>query len=280
MSAAPAAIFRRVVVLDFEYEIADGGLPNVLCLVCYLLDESLQLVEIIRRWRGEFDRSPPFPIDDDTLAVGYSLWAEMTCFHVLGWPFPRYVYDLHTAYLATSNILLPYEPDTKRTKPRKGLSQACAAYGIDGWEAIDKPELAKAIGEGRWRDYGQPAVLQYCEEDVRASAELLRRQLTGYRHFAPVDPQRVIHWSNYSAKTVALIQAKGMPVDLPLWNLVQENKAAVIAALIRRFDPSQGSEYPIYAPDGSFSSWRFEKWLILGRHPLLASARFRCAAAR
>ena len=53
-----------------------------------------------------------------------------------------------------------------------------------------------------------------------------------------------------------------MPIDLPLWNLVQENKAAVIAALIRRFDPSQGSEYPIYAPDGSFSSWRFEQWLI------------------
>ena len=139
---------------------------------------------------------------------------------------------------------------------------ACAAYGIDGWETIDKPELAKAIGEGRWRDYGQPTVLQYCEEDVRASAELLRRQLTGYRHFAPVDAQRVMHWSNYSAKTVALIQAKGMPIDLPLWNLVQENKAAVIAALIRRFDPSQGSEDPIYAPDGSFSSRRFEQWLI------------------
>ena len=127
---------------------------------------------------------------------------------------------------------------------------------------IDKPELAKAIGEGRWRDYGQPAVLQYCEEDVRASAELLRRQLAGYRHFAPVDPQRVMHWSNYSAKTVARIQARGMPIDMPLWNLVQENKAAVIAALIRRFDPSQGSEYPIYAPDGEFSSWRFEQWLI------------------
>ena len=144
--------FRRTAVFDFEYEIADGGLPNVLCLVCYLLDENLRLVEVVQRWRGELGRSPPFPIDDDTLAVGYSLWAEMTCFQVLGWQFPRYVYDLHTAYLATSNILLPYEPDTKRTKTRKGLSDACAAYGIEGWEAIDKPELAKAIGEGRWRE--------------------------------------------------------------------------------------------------------------------------------
>ena len=90
------------------------------------------------------------------------------------------MYDLHTAYLSVSNILLPYNPDEKRRKERKGLSYACRAYGIEGWEQIDKPEMAKAIGEGRWREYGQPAVLQYCEEDVRNSAELLRRQLAGY----------------------------------------------------------------------------------------------------
>ena len=106
----------------------------------------------------------------------------------LGWRFPKHVYDLHTAYLSVSNILLPYNPDEKRIKQRKGLSYACCAYGIEGWEKIDKPEMAKAIGEGRWREYGQPAVFDYCEEDVRNSAELLRRQLAGYRHFAPIDP--------------------------------------------------------------------------------------------
>ena len=49
---------------------------------------------------------------------------------------------------------------------------------------------------------------------------------------------------------------------MPLWDLVQQNKAAVIGALIARFDPSQGSESPIYTPDGEFSSWRLEQWLI------------------
>ena len=105
-------------------------------------------------------------------------------------------------------------------------------------------------------------MFDYCEEDVRNSAELLRRQLSGHRHFAPVDPQLVMRWSEYSAKTVARIQARGMPIDMPLWNLVQENKTAVIGALIARFDPSQGSEYPIYSPEGEFSSWRFEQWLV------------------
>ena len=254
--------FRRYAVLDFEYEVVDGGLPIVLCLVVYILDSNFRHIETIRRWRGEFGTSPPFPIDDDTLVVGYSLWAEMTCFMQLGWRFPKYALDLHTAYLSVSNILLPYNPDEKRIKQRKGLSYACCAYGIEGWEKIEKPEMARAIGEGRWREYGQPAVFDYCEEDVRNSAELLRRQLSGHRHFAPIDPQLVMDWSEYSAKTVARVQARGMPIDMLLWNLVQENKWAVIAALIARFDPSQGGENPIYTLEGEFSSWRFERWLV------------------
>ena len=254
--------FRRYAVLDFEYEVVDGGLPIVLCLVVYILDSNFRHIETIRRWRGEFGTSPPFDIDDDTLIVGYSLWAEMTCFMQLGWRFPKHVFDLHTAYLSVSNILLPYNPDEKRIKQRKGLPYACCAYGIEGWEKIDKPEMARAIGEGRWREYGQPAVFDYCEEDVRNSAALLRRQLSGHRHFAPIDPQLVMDWSEYSAKTVARVQARGMPIDMLLWNLVQENKWAVIAALIARFDPSQGGENPIYTLEGEFSSWRFERWLV------------------
>ena len=50
-------------------------------------------------WRGEFGSTPPFDIGPDSLVVGYSLWAEMTCFLTLGWRFPVHVYDLHTAFL-------------------------------------------------------------------------------------------------------------------------------------------------------------------------------------
>jgi DNA polymerase I len=255
--------FRTVVVVDFEYEVDDGDLPRVLCMVAYVLDANLQHVSTVRRWRGEFGPTPPFPIDHDTLVVGYSLWAELTCFLVLGWKFPMHVYDLHTAYLAITNILLPYEPDEVRKKPRKRLSDACRSYGIEGWEGLDKPELAKAIGEGRWHVYGREVVLQYCEEDVRMSAALLRRQVSGYERRLPINPGLVMHWSEYSAKTVARIQARGMPIDMRLWNLVQENKLAVVAALIRRFDPSYGGEYPIYSPDGEWSSARFAHWLVL-----------------
>ena len=258
--------FTTINVCDFEYEVEPGGLPRVLCMVARVLNENLQHVRTIRMWRGEFGSTPPFDIGPDALFVAYSAWAELTCFIVLGWPFPIHVFDLHTAYLAASNILRPYNPDEIRKRERKGLSDACRAYGIEGWENIDKPTIAKAIAEGRWREYGKETCLDYCEEDVGAAAKLLRKQLRnhqlGHILLPAADVSRVLHWSNYSAKAVAQIQARGMPIDVPLWNLVQENKRAVIGELLRQFDPSYGSEDPIYTPEGEWSYARFERWLV------------------
>jgi DNA polymerase-1 len=254
--------FGSVVVCDFEYEVADGDLPNVLCMVAYVLDERLRHVRTVRQWRGEFGSAPPFDTGPNTLFVAYSAWAEMTCFMVLGWKFPEHIFDQHAAYLAASNVLLPYNPDEKRKRPRKRLPDACRAYGIEGWEHIDKESISKDIGEGRWRDHGQEAVLRYCEEDVAKSVQLLRKQLRGGDGLLPADVPRTLHWSNYSSKVIAQVQARGMPIDMPLWNLVQENKAAVIGELLRQFDPSYGSDDPIYTPEGSTEYARFERWLV------------------
>jgi hypothetical protein len=254
--------FGTVVVCDFEYEVTPGDLPDVLCMVAYILDENLRHVRTIRLWRGEFGTASPFDTGPDALFVAYSAWAEMTCFEVLGWKFPIYVFDLHTAYLAASNILLPHCPEEVRKKPRKRLSDACRAYGIEGWERIDKDTIAKAIGDGTWREHYSPEeILDYCAEDVRMSVRLLRAQLQGRSALLPADVERVLHWSNYSAKCIALIQARGMPIDVPLWNLVQENKAAVIEELRRQFDPSYGSDDPIYDENGNWERVRVERWL-------------------
>jgi hypothetical protein len=265
--------FTTINVCDFEYEVEPGGLPRVLCMVVYVLNENLQHVRTVRMWRGEFGSTPPFDIGPDALFVAYSAWAELTCFKVLGWSFPIHVFDLHTAYLAASNILLPYNPDEPRKKPRKGLADACRAYGNEGWENIDKPAIAKAIAEGRWYEYGKEAVLDYCEEDVKNSAKLLGAQLRrccdqrGHTLLPAADVSRVLHWSNYSAKAVALIQARGMPIDMLLWNPVQENKRTVIGELLRQFDPSYGGGNPIFTPDGEWSYARFERWLVISGVP-------------
>ena len=268
--------FATIVVCDTEYEVETGELPKVLCLVAFVLNEKLQLVRTVRLWRGEFGASPPFDIGPDTLFVAYSAWAEMTCFMVLGWRFPVHILDLHTAYLAVSNVLLPHSFDEKKKRPGKRLPDACRAYGIEGWEHVDKDTIAKDIGEGRWRQYGREGVFTYCEEDVRLTELLLRKMLRGHFQLEPIDLERTLHWSNYSAKSIAQIQARGMLIDMPLWNLVQENKFAVIGELLRQFDPSYGSDDPIYTPDGNWSYGRFERWLIsigITAWPRLASGR-------
>ena len=85
-----------------------------------------------------------------------------------------------------------------------------------------------------------------------------------------------MQWSNYSAKAIAQIQARGMPIDMPLWNLVQENKLAVIGELLRQLDPSHGDDDPIYDGSGAWSYDRFERWLVrngVSAWPRLASGR-------
>jgi DNA polymerase I len=255
--------FQTIVVCDFEYESADGDLPNVLCMVADVLDENLQHVRTVQLWRGGFGIAPPFDIGPDSLFVAYSAWAEMTCFMQLGWKFPVHIFDQHTACLAASDILLPhsYDDNEMRKRPRKRLPDACRAYGIEGWERIDKDTIAADIGAGNWQKYGREGVFDYCAEDVRMSVKLLREQLRGRPRLPPADVMRVLHWSNYSAKAIARIQARGMPIDMPLWTLVQENKAAVVLELLRRLDPSHGNGHQIYTDDGEWSYARFERWL-------------------
>ena len=263
--------FARSIVTDFEYEVEGGeynlkvgDLPQPLCMVAYILDEHLHHLQTIKLWRNQLlaAKHPPFDVGPDTVVVAYSAWAEMTCFYVLHWQFPVHVLDLHTAYLAASNILLPHSPDEVRKKPRKRLADACRAYGIEGWEYIDKETISEDIGQGRWQKYGRDGTTDYCEEDVRKTVELLRAMLRSRPRFPAIDVPRVLHWSNYSAKAIALIQARGMPIDMTPWSLVQENKAAIIRELVLQFDPSQGSDWPIYTLDGETSYARLERWLV------------------
>ena len=247
-------------------------------MVAYVLDENLRHVRTVRLWRGDFGSAPPFDIGPDTLVRRLQRVGGDDLLHVLGWKFPEHIFDQHTAYLAASNILLPYNPDEVRKKPRKRLSDACRAYGIEGWENIDKETIAKDIGEGRWREYGREARLRLLRRRrAHVGATVARaiacdRDQRGHTLLPAADVERVLHWSNYSAKAVAQIQARGMPIDMPLWNLVQENKAAVIGDLLRQFDPSHGSDDPIYTPDGEWSYARFERWLVQCRRDRLGRA--------
>ena len=220
------------------------------------------------------------------LFVAYSAWAEMTCFKVLGWQFPVHIFDLHTAYLAASNILLPHNPDEVSKRPRKRLSDACRAYGIEGWERIDKEDDRQGHRRGplaRLRSRARLRILRRGRAHVgAAAARATARRCDARSHLAAAaDVERVLHWSNYSAQRQSRRSRRAAcRSTCALWNLVQENKAAVIGELLRQFDPSHGSDDPIYTPEGEWSYARFEQWLVAYRRCRLAAPRKRAARHR
>jgi hypothetical protein len=273
--------FSQYAVADFEYETSRDGIlfpvQKPLWLVVYILDTNLRHVRTIRLWREQLlaPKTVPFNISSDTLFIAYSAWAELTCFLALGWPFPHHIFDLHTAYLYVSNILQPhdYDEDDRHKKPGKGLADACRAYGIAGWENIEKKQVAQDIGESRWQKYGQTYIFNYCEEDVARTTDLLRFMVRGTNTFKPIPIEQIIWWSEYSAKAVAKIQSRGIPWDVELWYLVQEHRPAILRELRRQFDPSFDDEKtgeddgPIYNDDNEWSDKRFENWLRRNRIP-------------
>ena len=161
--------FRQIVACDFEYEVPDGDLPDPLAMVAHVLEGNFRHVRTIKLWRGEFPCSPPFDVGPDTLFVSYSAWAEMMCFKVLDWKFPTHIFDQHTAYLAASNLLLPYAPDEERKKDPKKFEAACAAFGIKGWDNINKDDISRSIADGSWRWKYSPYLQAGC--DVRRLAD-------------------------------------------------------------------------------------------------------------
>ena len=100
-----------------------------------------------------------------------------------------------------------------------------------------------------------PMVLYDCEEDVRKTCELLRAMLRGQPKQPPVDLQRTLHWSNYSAKAVAKIGARHAdPHGKPGTSSRRTSRASspnYCGGSIRM----NGTEHPIYTPEGE-STWR------------------------
>jgi hypothetical protein len=254
--------FKNYVVCDFEYEVADGDLPVPLCMVAYIHDENFRLIKIIKVWRNEFGSTPPFDIGPRHAlhciqCVGRNDMLSCARLEIPGahlrFAYRVFIHQQHPVALRTG-------------RGSKEAAQAAVGRLPNVWprrlERDRKGDIVAAIGNGTWRErYSPQDVMDYCEEDDRMEADLFLALLCGTYFFEPADPQNIMYWSEYGAKAVARIQARGMPIDLPLWHLVQENKAAVISALLQKYDPSYGSPCAIYSPEGEWAYDRFAQWL-------------------
>jgi len=116
--------FREIWHVDFEFRQDENHCPVP---VAMFAKEHRTGAEIAMR-RNQLLASvrAPFDVGPDTLVIGYSVVAELSCFRVLRWPLPRYVLCTYFETSAAINGL----DIVGLTKKRPSLLEACDLFDI------------------------------------------------------------------------------------------------------------------------------------------------------
>lgn len=228
---------KEVWACDFEYSQPDGEVPSPICMVA----KELHSGRVIRKWRDEL-QTCPFDCSEDSLFVAYNAAAELSCFDVLGWSFPRKVLDL---YVELRNRFSGLE------KPHGVSLLGClTTYNLPCLSYDEKDTMRKlAMRGGDYTAEERIALLDYCETDVVALEALLPRMLDH------IDLQRAIYRGRYMG-AVARMQNFGIPIDVEYRDLLLERWEGIKGKVIEKVD----REYGVY--EGTvFKADRFAQWV-------------------
>jgi DNA polymerase I len=229
---------NQIWLVDFEFNQPDGGTPCPICMVM----RNFKSRQTKRVWLwGEYQVECPVPVGSDVLYVAYLASAELSCHLALGWKLPIHVLDLYVEFRSLTCGL---------GKPQKHRLLDClhwfGLYGIDGVEKIKMRQLA--IRGGPYTEEERVALLDYCESDVVALAELLPKM------WPHIDLPRALIRGRYM-KAVARVERVGIPIDVPSLDRIKTGWVAIKRRLIDEVD----KDYSVY--DGTtFKSGRWAAW--------------------
>ena len=126
------ASFRRVWLIDFEFQQSDGERPIPVCMVA----RDFKSGQLVRLWQDELGQ-PPFHLGPDSLYVAYYSSAEWGCHLALGWPLPCRILDLYVEFRSlTSGMTTPCG---------SGLLGALSYYGLDGIDSAEKDDMRQLV---------------------------------------------------------------------------------------------------------------------------------------
>ena len=235
--------YREVWLADFEFSAPDGERPTPVCLVAREYFSN----RLVRLFADELQDRPPFPTDESTLFVVYFASAEIGCFLALGWEVPTRILDLWTEQRVRTN---------GRPAVKRGLLGTLEYYGLDSIAAVEKTEMRElAMRGGPYIASERVALLDYCQSDVDALANLMPAMLPG------IDLPRALLRGRYMA-AVANMEFTGIPIDTETLGLLRQNWDGIKDQLIAEVD----RDYGVF--DGrTFKQERFARWLVEHRIP-------------
>ena len=232
--------FREVWVADYEFNGNPGDVVTPVCLVA----RELAGGRTIRLWADEMASlsTAPYATDEDALFVAYYASAEMGCHLALGWAMPENVLDLFAEYRVQTNGIADVG--------RASLLNALASHGLAAITCDEKETMRQRILlGGPWKADERIEILDYCESDVVACADLLGAM------GARIDLPRALIRGRYM-KAAARIEGGGIPID-----------ASMLAKLRSRWDDIQGdliaavdADYGVYEGN-TFREVRFAAYL-------------------
>lgn len=236
--------FREIWQIDFEFRLDDNHLPVPVAMCA---KEHRTGAEISMR-REQLLACPcaPFDTGPDTLITSYSIVAELSCFQVLGWPFPR---NAMCSYFETAAAVNGLDIDGLEMK-RPSLLEACDLFDIPHMPPAHKAHIRDLIlnhasySEAQWQE-----ILDYNRDDVLLTIPLLAA-------IAPtIDVPQALFRGRY-AMAVAAMEARGFPIATDRCAELQTQWQALRLFYIRRDDA-----FGLYDEAGSFREDRMEAFI-------------------
>ena len=229
--------------VDFEFHPAhgqEGSLPVPVCMVA----QELQSGRTLRCWQDELAAMPqaPFPTDSGSLFVAYYASAEIGCFQQLGWTLPTHTLDLFAEFRWLTN--------GRQLLHGKGLVGALLYFGLPAISADEKDAWRDLVlRRGPWTDAERHGILDYCETDVVALANL-------FPNMQPLlDWPRALLRGHYM-QALAGVETNGLPIDTDMLTKLVENWPGIQDQVIADIN----ADFQAY--DGrTFKAARFAQYL-------------------
>jgi len=243
--------FTGVYVIDFEYIASEGAVPKVVC--CVILE--LKSGSCLRYWRDDLIamEQAPWNCGGDAVTVAYYASADMSCFAALGWSQPENIIDPFCEFKADTNGLL--------LEMGNSLLGALAHYGLSGMSSLEKETMRDLVmSGGPWTLEERAAILDYCAEDVFATASLLEAMAPKFLG----NQSRIGHaiWRGRYMASVATMEHNGIPIDGPVLEKLVAAWPSIHDSLIRKID----HEFGVYEGH-SFRTARFAEYLRRQKMP-------------
>ena len=249
MSGAATLPFIEVWSVDYEFSAPPGERPRPICVVA----RELKSGRCERLFGDELHSrdAAPYSTGPDSLTVAYYASAEVGCHLVLGWPPPARLLDLYAEYRCVTNGAELHCGD-------RSLLGALATFGVPCIDAVEKQVMRQlAMRGGPYTSAEKNALLDYCESDVDAVANLLERMLER----GLIDLPRAL-LRGRAMISAARIEHVGVPIDVETRERIVAGWEPIKRDLIVGIDEGFG----VYEEE-SFRVERFEKYLVANDIP-------------